>query len=78
MHLCGGSEWRAGSLWFARYKPSEFSIILGVFPSKTATAEFVVPVNDLSVTVINHKIYQAGLTKIDTDDLPLDFLFTSI
>ena len=31
-----------------KYEPSEFSIILGVFPSITATAELVVPVNLMS------------------------------
>ena len=34
-----------------RTLPSEFSIILGVFPSMTATAEFVVPVDYQHIVV---------------------------
>ena len=52
-------------------------MIFGVFPSKTATAEFVVPVRCRLVTISLHATYPAELTQIDTNNLPLHLLITT-
>jgi hypothetical protein len=60
--------------------PSEFSMILGIFPSITATAEFVVP-NEYQVSTQSQSATVAAeiiLTKIDTNDRTLNLLFSAI
>jgi hypothetical protein len=56
--------------------PSEFSMILGTFPSITATAEFVVPKKDISRQWFGH--FVSSPTQINTDHGALHLFFSDI
>jgi hypothetical protein len=56
-------------------------MILGVLPSITATAELVVPITNNVRILSSSKVdvhIAPGLTKINTDDLALDLLLTTL
>ena len=57
--------------------PSEFSIILGVLPSRTATAELVVPGQGVSRSISQATGYSSRLTKINADNLTFDLFLTT-
>ena len=57
--------------------PSEFSIILGVLPSKTATAELVVPGSVVQQQNFGHLLKSKLLTQIYTNNLTLHFFFSA-
>ena len=57
--------------------PSEFSIILGVLPSRIATAELVVPRQGVSRSISQARGYSSRLTKINADNLTFDLFLTT-
>ena len=58
--------------------PSEFSIIFGVLPSITATAELVVPSDSQDKFMMTGRGMPGGPTKVNANDLAFNLLFSAI
>lgn len=74
MHLAGFSGDRSRGTNEVN-RPSEFSIIFGLLPSITATAEFVVPM--LCQSSVDYVTDNLRCTQIYADDLALDLLLAT-